>query len=79
MNINDSTQEKDTKNRTTWWCLTAPTSPRTEINIKIIPHAKIPPTIGKFVTKDAALPYTATLIKTNATICKNIALYKCLR
>lgn len=45
----------------------APTKPNTEIRIKIIPHANIPPTIGKFVTKEAALPYTATLIKIEAT------------
>lgn len=58
---------KDTKNNTTWWCLTAPIKPSTEITIKIIPHASIPPIIGKFVTKDAALPYTATPIRMKAT------------
>jgi hypothetical protein len=63
---------KDTKKSITWWCLTAPRSPRAEISIKMIPHARIPPTIGKFVTKEAARPYTATPIRIKATIYKKV-------
>lgn len=37
------------------------------MRISNIPHAKIPPIIGKFVTIDAARPYTATPININAT------------
>lgn len=59
--------KKDTKNSITWWCLTAPTRPRIDININSIPHASIPPTIGKLVTIDAARPYTPTPIKRKPT------------
>lgn len=37
---------------------------------RITPHAKIPPIIGRFVTKADALPYTATPINIKATTCK---------
>lgn len=62
--------DKDTKNNKTWWCLTAPIRPRIEIRNRITPHAKIPPIIGRFVTKADALPYTATPISIKATTCK---------
>lgn len=47
---------KDTKNRVTWWCLTAPASPINEINIRMTPQARIPPIIGKFITMEAVRP-----------------------
>lgn len=47
---------KDTKNRRTWWCLIAPIRPKMEMTIKNIPHARIPPIIGKFVPIAEDLP-----------------------
>lgn len=70
--------KKDTKKSKTWLCLDAPIKPRIEINIKMIPQANIPPTIGRLVTIDAARPYTPTLINRNPTIYKqnNITNYR---
>ena len=33
---------KDTKKRTTWWCLADPIIPTIAINIKIEPHIAVP-------------------------------------
>lgn len=37
---------------------------------RITPHAKMPPMMGRFVTRADALPYTATPINMKATTCK---------
>jgi hypothetical protein len=47
----------------------APIRPKMEIRIKNTPHARIPPIIGRFVTRAEALPYNATPIRMNATTC----------
>lgn len=49
-------QRKDTKNNTTWWCLTAPIKPRMDIIIRNMPHAIIPPIMGRSMITAHVLP-----------------------